>query len=107
MHLRPLEHVSHFTPKTLRRLLLRAGFEKVAISTPNYVDPPIDLDGVLAVFHLPALKSFAQRLCRKVREDDVERVVPGALLWPPLKLLDRALVLTRVGNVVFSTARVQ
>ena len=46
-HLRPLEHITHFTPATLRDAFTRAGLEPVAVGSPSYAGPPQTLDEAL------------------------------------------------------------
>jgi SAM-dependent methyltransferase len=46
-HLRPLEHLVHFTPTTLRETFLRAGLDPVMVRSPSYLGPPQTLDDAL------------------------------------------------------------
>jgi len=47
LHLRPREHLVHFTPQTLPRTFLSAGIEPVAVRSPVYIGPPQRLDDAL------------------------------------------------------------
>src|SRR3712207_9285757 len=41
--LRPLEHITHFTPRTLDGTLRRSGLEPRLVRTPSYLGPPQNL----------------------------------------------------------------
>lgn len=46
-NLRPREHLVHFTPRTLERLLRAVGIRPVLVRSPAYVGPPQTLDHAL------------------------------------------------------------
>jgi SAM-dependent methyltransferase len=105
--LRPLEHLVHFTPRTLPATVREAGLEPVAVRSPVYVGPP------QALKH--ALDDLARhgRYRRLLEPFTVEREMDGqraryptrvgwALLRATEALYDRA----GAGAVVFCVARV-
>jgi hypothetical protein len=106
MHLRPREHVVHFTPRTLRAVITRTGLTLMSLRTPNYLFPPCDLQETLGVLRLQGLRKPAARLGQSEIRDGLERLVPGPTLWPIFELADRLLDATHLGYVVFATARV-
>jgi SAM-dependent methyltransferase len=56
IHLRPLEHLVHFTPATLRAALLGAGFEPLLVTTPTWLVDFHTLDEALAELAEPRLR---------------------------------------------------
>ena len=93
-HLRPLEHITHFTPATLRDAFTRAGLEPVAVGSPSYAGPPQTLDEAL---------------------DDLVRarwrpglaILPKPLAWRAVRAFDRHDDRRDAGMVVFGVARVR
>jgi 2-polyprenyl-3-methyl-5-hydroxy-6-metoxy-1,4-benzoquinol methylase len=55
-HLRPLEHLVHFTPATLRAALAGAGLEPVTVVSRTWAAPLQTLDEALADLALPRLR---------------------------------------------------
>lgn len=92
-HLRPLEHINHFTPATLEEALRRAGLRPVAISAPTYTGPPqTPLEGL-------------DDLVRN-RWAPLVRRLPTAVAWRLLHRLERSDERDGTGMVVFGVARV-
>ena len=93
-HLRPLEHITHFTPATLGDAFTRAGLEPVAVGSPSYAGPPQTLDEAL---------------------DDLVRarwkpglaILPKPLAWRAVRAFDRHDDRRDAGMVVFGVARVR
>src|SRR4051794_14411250 len=46
-HLHPYEHVTHFTARTLRDALRRAGFHVALLRSPTWIGPPQSIDHAL------------------------------------------------------------
>jgi SAM-dependent methyltransferase len=92
-HLRPLEHITHFTPGTLRQAFERAGLEPVRITSPSYVGPPQSLpdalDDLVRRRWMPGLK-----------------LLPRPVMWRALRAFDRYDDRRASGMVVFGIARV-
>ena len=90
-HLRPLEHINHFTPPTLRHIFQRAGLDPVATTTPTYSGPP---------------QTLAQGLDDLVRNrwSPVVKVLPTPLAWRLLHTLEHVDDRAGTGMVVFGVA---
>ena len=110
--LRPLEHIGHFSPATLRRLLEAAGLEDVRVRTPSYVGEPQTVDEALSDFAQPGAAGLLTPFSRRVPVtwvDGLEGVfarVPRRGGWALLGLLEMAYDRTGVGMVCVGTARV-
>ena len=92
-HLRPLEHINHFTPDTLAGAFSRAGLTPVALKTPTYTGPPqTPLEGL-------------DDLVRNRWTPLVKRL-PTAAAWRLLHRLERGDEANGTGMVVFGVARV-
>ena len=105
--LRPLEHLVHFTPETLRRTLSAAGVDPVLTRSPAYVGPPQNLDH--------ALDDLVRqgRFRRLVEPLSAERVVNGVQAryptragWAMLHAMEAIYDRAGVGAVVFCIGRV-
>jgi SAM-dependent methyltransferase len=93
-HLRPLEHINHFTPATLRQTFQRGGLTPLMTSTPTYSGPPqTPLEGL-------------EDLVRNRWSPLVKRL-PTPLAWRVLHRLERSDDRTQTGMVVFGIARVR
>ncbi|MFP5220114.1 MAG: class I SAM-dependent methyltransferase [Actinomycetes bacterium] len=92
-HLRPLEHVVHFTPETLRDVLVRAGLEPVQVVTPTYLAPPQTVAQALG------------DLCREERAPYLRRL-PQRVGWWGCQVLERRQRRRGAGAVVVAVARV-
>ena len=104
-HLRPREHLVHFTPQTLAATARAAGLEPVAVRSPVYVGPPQDLAQALWDLGRPAgrLCQLLEPLSPSGADGSVRR--PGPLAWPVLRGLDRLYDAAGVGAVVLCVAR--
>ena len=92
-HLRPLEHINHFTPTTLRETFTRAGLEPVHTSTPSYTGPPqTPLEGL-------------DDLVRN-RWSPLVKHLPTSAAWRLLHALERTDERSQTGMVAFGVARV-
>lgn len=105
-HLRPREHLVHFTPATLATTARAAGLTPVCVRSPVYVGPPQDLAQALWDLGRPAgrLRAALQRL--SAAPDAAGQRRPGPLAWPLLRGLDRLYDAAGVGAVVLCVARV-
>jgi len=69
LHLRPLEHLVHFTPQTMRAALAGAGLEPVRVTTPTWIvdeHTPDELAAELALPRVPrALAGAVESLYRR------------------------------------------
>jgi len=69
LHLRPLEHLVHFTPRTIGAALAGAGLEAVAVTTPTWIvdeHTPDELAAELALPRVPrALAGTVESLYRR------------------------------------------
>lgn len=107
IHLRPLEHIAHYDPKTLPATMERAGLEPVVVRTPTYLWNEQSVD--------QALCDLGQRRFRKVLEPlgrngtltngQPAKMVSGPV-WGVLNAARRAYDAAKVGQVVFAMARV-
>jgi SAM-dependent methyltransferase len=92
-HLRPLEHINHFTPQTLRQAFTRADLAALAATTPTYTGPPQTpqqgLDDLVRNRWTPLVKRL-----------------PTPLAWRLLHALERRDDAAGAGMVVFGVARV-
>jgi SAM-dependent methyltransferase len=62
MHLRPLEHLVHWTPETLRSAFEIAGLEPVGVRTPHYLYRDHTIDEALQLIGRPQWKPWISRL---------------------------------------------
>ena len=105
-HLRPLEHLSHFTPETLERTLRGAGLDPELIRAPAYVGPPQALRFALGdLGRGDRVRKLLLPLTHKERRNGGEERVPGSAGWTLLRALDRVQDRLGLGMVVFSVSR--
>jgi SAM-dependent methyltransferase len=106
-HLRPLEHLVHYTPATVRAAFERAGMTPVLVRTPTYLASDATLDEATTGIARPAWRG-ALRLASPQRDVLGHRAhVPS----PPVRALLNAVAAAYdrrgVGATVFAIARVQ
>jgi SAM-dependent methyltransferase len=104
--LRPLEHLVHFTPETLRGAFERAGLRPVRIRTASWVGPPQTLDFALADLAKFRWRPLLAPLSPRREVDGVRVRVPGRAGWWALRALERISVARGHGQVVLGGARV-
>jgi hypothetical protein len=106
--LRPLEHVIHFTPDTLVRAFRGAGLTPVRTTTPTYIGAPQDLSSALADLELtdPAWRRVLAPTCESSTRDGAPVLIPRAVTWAALRVLERAYAARRAGVVIVGIARV-
>ena len=100
IHLRPGEHLVHFTPATMSEAARRAGLEVLGTFTPGQLSREHTLDELLGNLGRP---HWASRLRPLTRERDVyghPSRVPTAPLWRALEAVDRRWNRRGVGHVV-------
>lgn len=81
IHLRPLEHLAHFTPQTMRGALAGAGLDVVRITTPTWIvdeHTPAELAAELALRRPPRVRALARGLEALYRRRGVGAVVLAA-----------------------------
>lgn len=79
MHLRPLEHLTHFTPATLRLAFERAGLEVVAVETPTFRSRSHTLAEATEVVGRPAWRHRLARVSPRREVLGERHPVPGAV----------------------------
>jgi 2-polyprenyl-3-methyl-5-hydroxy-6-metoxy-1,4-benzoquinol methylase len=107
--LRPLEHVAHYAPRTLRASFRRAGLEPVEILTPGYIWSEQTLGQAVTDLGAQRLDAWMQRarvLTRTGNHDGKPAVVPNRFGWSVLRAVQSGYALIRRGMVVLGIARV-
>jgi len=104
-HLRPGEHLVHFTPRTLAATVRAAGLQPVAVRSPVYVGPPQDLAQALWDLGRPAGRLGRALSPLSPAPTDGAARVPGPVAWGALRGLDRLYDAVGVGAVVLCVAR--
>lgn len=106
--LRPLEHIVHFTPRSLHRAFCNAGLEPVAIRSPSHLGRPQTLEQALKDLARPhgRLKRLLKPLSRPVERHGKPLHVPTLPVWAALRAVERLHDRRGVGNVVIGIARV-
>ena len=105
MHLRPLEHVSHFTPLTMRTTMNRAGLEPVLIRSPSYVGRQQALTQVLTNLGRPHWTRLLSRFVRLADADPEGRRMTRSPVHLLLSAVDALDDRRGAGSVVFAVAR--
>ena len=103
--LRPLEHIVHFTPATLKRAFEGAGIAPVRTETPVYIGPPQSLDQALADLSRARVEWLAKPLSRPGRGGD-EDLRPTRAGWAALRTVAAVQERARLGVVVMCVGRV-
>jgi len=105
--LRPLEHIGHYTPKTLRATMARAGLEPVAVNTMGFLWDEQTVGEVATDLGIERGKRLVRKLlARQGEARGKEAAVPNAIGWPLFRAVERAYDLAKVGQVVYGIARV-
>lgn len=104
-HLRPLEHLVHFTPKSLAATLSRAGLDPVLVRSPAYVGPPQSLHHALNdLARYGRFRKLMEPLSRPRPSEDGARY-PGRAGWALLRGMEAIHDRAGVGPVVFGVAK--
>lgn len=107
IHLRPLEHLIHLTPATLRLAFERAGLEPVTVRTPSHLDRGQTLDEALAALGRPRrLQRLLTPISPRGKVESVRFPMAYGPAWPLLRLLERRYDRRGAGMVVQGVARV-
>jgi SAM-dependent methyltransferase len=104
--LRPLEHLCHFTPATLRSTFERAGLVDVAVGTIGFLWPGETLPEAL---HNLGLGRFLGRLRRFAHDGEVigrRGLVPDRASWKALRAVESTLDVAKLGAAIFAVGRV-
>jgi len=104
--LRPLEHIGHYTPKTLRDTLVRAGLEPIKVATMGF---PWEGQTFREALTDVGLNRLTRRLHRLSRQADLRGetlAVPNKAGWALLRGLQRAYDAAKIGQVVYAISRV-
>lgn len=107
--LRPLEHIVHYTPRTLPAAFRAAGIEPLLVRSPAYVGPPQNLDHALGDLVRPHGR-FRKLLAplSPVRERDGQRArYPSRAGWALLHAMEALYDRGGAGAVVFCVGRVR
>ncbi len=105
--LRPLEHIVHFEPDTLRRAFRLARIEPIYLRSPVYVGPPQNLDFALAdLARQGGFRRLVEPLSPRRRVDGGQARYPSRLGWAVLRTAEAIHDRAGVGSVVFCVGRV-
>jgi hypothetical protein len=106
-HLRPHEHLTHFTPQTLTRAVDGAGLAPVFERSPVYLGPPQTLDQALYdLSRQGAFKHLVEPLSRMSKGRGERVRYPNRAGWAVLRAVEALHDRAGVGSVVFCVARV-
>ncbi len=103
--LRPLEHVSHFSPRSLAATLRGAGLDVVAVQTRSFLFGRQTLDEVIGDLGLYRWRRWLGRLGRPGTRDGTAVTVPTALGWRSFAAANAAYRWLGIGQVNFGVAR--
>jgi len=106
MHLRPLEHLAHYEPRTLRATFERAGLEPTVVRTATFLWSQQTLTFALADLGQLRWERRLGRFCRDGEHKGVPSKRPTAPVWAFLHATRRAYDAAKVGQVVFAMGRV-
>jgi SAM-dependent methyltransferase len=105
--LRPLEHVAHYSPATVRSAMQRAGLHPVRVLTPGFIWTKQTLGQAVSDLGAPRLDPWMQRLrvfTRRAEHAGRPAVVPNRFGWWALQALQAGYGLARTGMVVLGIA---
>jgi 2-polyprenyl-3-methyl-5-hydroxy-6-metoxy-1,4-benzoquinol methylase len=106
--LRPLEHVAHYSPRTLARTMERVGFEPIAVHTPSYQFERQSLGQALHDFGLERLVPYVEKnafTVQGIQRGEAVRL-PNAFARRVLSGMERIGEATKSGVVICLIARV-
>jgi 2-polyprenyl-3-methyl-5-hydroxy-6-metoxy-1,4-benzoquinol methylase len=105
--LRPLEHISHFSPRTMRGTMRRAGLRPRQISTPGFLWRGQSFHQAMADLGLYGRATrLAPRLARFGEINGEESWIPTPLGWAFLRGVQLAWRGAKVGQVILAAAQV-
>ncbi len=104
--LRPLEHICHFTPATLRHTFQRAGMRTVSVTTIGFLWRGETLGEMLRDLGLRRWRGRLGRLGQPGHVIGRTAVVPRPSAWAAMRLTQAVCGLVGVGPAVFAVGRV-
>jgi SAM-dependent methyltransferase len=106
IHLRPLEHVAHFTPGTLDYLFRHTDMEQWRIRTPTWIGYPLTVSQVIDLFGLPPAVARATRPISRIDVFDGESAMrPTEVGWKVWSVVESMYRLTHLGGLTLGIAR--
>lgn len=106
-HLRPGEHLVHYTPRTLGEVMRACGITPLALRTPAYIGPPQTLDQALTdLVRHGRYRRLVQPLSRVRAVNGAEDRFPTRLGWAVLHATESVYDRAGVGTVVFCVGTV-
>jgi SAM-dependent methyltransferase len=106
IHLRPLEHLVHFTPRTLERAMRAAGLEPVRTATTSYLSRLHTLDDATASLARPGWARRLAPVCPTREMLGTPVKVPSRPVWALLDATAAAYDRRRAGAALHCVARV-
>jgi 2-polyprenyl-3-methyl-5-hydroxy-6-metoxy-1,4-benzoquinol methylase len=107
MGLRPLEHLVHYTPKTLAQAMRGAGIEPVLVRSPTYVGPPQNVEHALSdLVRTGRFARIARPLSPQRTVDGETARYPSRPGWALLRAVEAVYDRAGVGAVVLCVGRV-
>jgi SAM-dependent methyltransferase len=104
--LRPLEHIVHFTPRTLPRVMASVGLRPVLVRSPAYLGPPQTLDNALDdLARHGRYRRLVERFSRPDPGGEEAARRPTRVGWAILRATEAAYDRAGVGSVVLCVAR--
>lgn len=104
--LRPLEHIAHYTPETMERILRSVGLEPVVVRTLGFLWDQQTLQEQLRDLGHERWGKLLEPISRKAEEDGRRVSRPGPLVRRALLAVQDAYDRRGKGQVVFAAARV-
>lgn len=104
--LRPLEHIGHYSPTTLRDTFERAGLEPIKVATMGFPWEGQTLREALTDVGLHRLTRRLRVLSRKAQLRGKTVAVPNRAGWALLRALQRSYDAAKIGQVVYAIGRV-
>jgi SAM-dependent methyltransferase len=106
--LRPLEHLAHYSPRTLGSLMRRLGYQPVLTETPFYTMPGTSLGQMLNDYGLTRLVPLLSKraLTVPIQQHDEAMLGPNAFLQTALKGVGRLQSISKGGVVLNMMVRV-
>jgi len=104
--LRPLEHVSHFSPSSLGVTMRRSGLEVLTTETHSFQFPGQTLDEALGDLGLHRRRRWLRWLGRPGVRENLPVVVPSLIGWKALGGIEKLYRRLGIGQVNFAVGRV-
>jgi SAM-dependent methyltransferase len=105
--LRPREHIVHFTPQTLERVLRAVGITPVMMRSPAYLGPPQTLDHALAdLVRHGRYRRLLEPLSSARTVDGHTSRLPTRAGWAVLRATEALYDIAGVGSVVFAVGSI-